>query len=145
MHSLCTSDIRLPVNLPRWDALCGIVRWNRASARSRIAPRRAIAMTLSLRRGHSQFLRSAIRCSPINAFAPLNKSDGPPPPPSAQHLMNQIRCGASGIVWSIITTRIWNLARDTTMPDSICESLMAGRVRLVEVLRNWSCVRYTLK
>jgi len=104
------------------DALCGIARWNRAS----IAPRWTIAMTLSLRLGHSQFLRSAIRCSPINAFASLNKSDGPSPPPSAQHLMNQIRCGASGVVWSIIATRIWNLARDTTMWDSICESLMAG-------------------
>lgn len=54
----------------------GCTLWNYGTRRT-FSCRRAIAMTLSLRREHSQFLRSAIRRPPINAFAPSDKSDEP--------------------------------------------------------------------
>jgi len=67
--SLCVGDL-IARQFAALAALYGITVPGRA-----FSCRRAIAMTLSLRREHSQFLRSAIRHPPINAFAPSDKSD----------------------------------------------------------------------
>jgi len=86
-------------------------------------------MALSLRglRALTISALPAIRRSPINVLAPSDKSDEPSA--GAQRLMNQIRCGASGIVIDYpacvaTATRIWNLAIPQC-PNSICKSLMA--------------------
>jgi len=99
---------------PRFDCASirrvGCTLWNYGTGRA-FSCRRAITMTLSLRREHSQFLRSAIRHPPINAFAPSDKSDEPATA-RALHLMNQIRCEATDIVWSIIL-RTWRHESET--------------------------------